>query len=130
MKQRGVACLIVLVLLSEAALAQAVPSQHGAQVKAQVDKLATGDKLSVIPFHAAEEYGTLISKDPDSFTFYDVDTKATVQLRFENVKKVKAGYGGYNSMRGRHTDRTKSFVAGIFIMGGLIALVLAAASAK
>ena len=50
--------------------------------------------------------------------------------RYEDVRKLKNGYGGYNLIRGRHTDRKKGFIVGAVVIGGLAALIGAVAAAK
>lgn len=68
-----------------------------------------------------------VSGNGESFSFYDVDRKMDVSLRYEDVKKVKDGYGGYNHLRGRHVDRTRAHVVVAIFAGALVALVVVAA---
>jgi len=71
-----------------------------------------------------------VSCGREDFTFYDVDGKAEVTLKYADVRKIKDGYGGYNSIQGRHTDRTKAVLVGVAVMAALGAAIAAAASAK
>jgi hypothetical protein len=105
-------------------------SNRAESVKRKIAQLASGDKISVVRLHAEEEYGTFQSSDANEFTFYDIDRKSTVTLTFEEVKKVKDGYGGYNSLNRRHTDRTKALVAGLILAGALAGLLVAVAVSK
>ncbi len=99
-------------------------------VAAKVATLHAGDKISVVLLHAAERYGTFGSARQDDFTFHDVDQNADVTFPYAEVKKVKDGYGGYNSLTHKHTDHTKAWI-GVGIAAGLIvAIIVAAASAK
>jgi hypothetical protein len=105
-------------------------SQHASEVKAHVARLHLGDKMSVIPVHGPEAYGTLLSAGEESFRFHDVDTKADIELRYEDARLVRSGYGGYNFPRQRHTDAHRSLIIGLIVgvglLGGLlIALVTA-----
>jgi hypothetical protein len=59
-----------------------------------------------------------------------VDSHVQVTLKYVDVKKIKDGYGGYNSFRQRHTDRTRAMVIGVVVVGALVALVAVAASVK
>ena len=80
-----------------------------------------------MPEQGQEEFGNFISSGPQSFTFYDIDRKIDVTLNYAAVRKIKDGYGGYNSVRRRHTDRTKGLIVAFAVLGGLAALVAAAA---
>ena len=84
----------------------------------------------MIEIGAPEEFGTFLSSSDESFVFYDVDRKANVTLKYRDVKKIKDGYGGYNSVRGRHTDHTKAIVITLGVVGALGAIIGAAAAAK
>lgn len=59
-----------------------------------------------------------------------MDQKQDVTLKYDDVKKVKDGYGGYNSIQGKHTDRTKRLVIVLVVVGVLGAVIGAAAAAK
>jgi hypothetical protein len=99
-------------------------------VAAKVSTLKAGDKISVVFLHAAERYGTFQSSRQNDFTFHDVDQNVDVTFPYADVRKVKNGYGGYNSFTHTHTDHTKAYI-GIGIATGLIvAVVVAAATAK
>jgi len=65
-----------------------------------------------------------------SFSLYEVDEKRTVTVSYEEVKKVRQGYGGYNSISGRHVDSVRSRIAMIVMGGLLVAVVIAVAVAK
>ena len=107
-----------------------VTSKTASAVKHKVEGLAPHAHITVIRTGAPEEFGEFISHDQDGFTFYDVDQKQSVTLRYDEVKKVKDGYGGYNSIRGRHTDRTKGLIVALALAGVLGALIGTAAAAK
>ncbi len=105
-------------------------SRRAAEIKRKADALGLNAAISVIPIHGAEEYGNFLSSGDEELTFYDVDRKTKVTLKYTEIRKIKDGYGGYNSAVGRHTDRTKGTIvilAVVAVLGGLIA---AAASAR
>ncbi|MBB5061475.1 uncharacterized protein (DUF2249 family) [Granulicella aggregans] len=106
------------------------PSSRQSAVIAKVSTLQAGDKISVVFMQAPERYGTFQSSRQDDFTFHDVDQDGDVTFPYADVKKVKSGYGGYNSLTHKHTDHTKAYI-GIGIATGLIvAVIVAAAAAK
>ncbi len=123
--------LIFLLMLASADAQQpASPSKTATKVKAKVETLTPQAHISVIPVQGEEEFGAFSSREANGFTFYDVDRKTEVSFRYEDVRKVKDGYGGYNHLRRRHTDRTKAFVAGAVVVGSLVALIVAVALAR
>jgi hypothetical protein len=104
--------------------------KRAAAVKHKVEALAPDAPVNVIPVQAEEEYGRFVSSDEQGFTFYDVDRKTNVTMRYLDVKKVKEGYGGYNSVRGRHTDHTRALVVTLIVVGVLGGVIGAAAAAQ
>ena len=121
--------LIWLVTLTSSAQQAAPLSKQAAAIKRKADTLTPRAPISVIPIHAEEEYGNFVSGNAEGFTFYDVDRKTEVTLRYADVRKIKDGYGGYNSVRGTHTDRTRAtivVVAVVVTLGALIGAVVAA----
>lgn len=99
-------------------------------VRQKVDSLVPHARISVIPVHGDEEFGEFLSHDENGFAFRDIDRNAEVTLKYSDVRKVKSGYGGYNSARGRHTDHTRAIIIAAILLGGLGALIAAAATAR
>jgi len=100
--------------------------QEDGRCKANRDDARPHARISVARVQAPEEYGEFLSGDQDGFTFFDVDRKIDVTLNYEEVLKVKRGYGGYNHLRHTHNDRTRGFIAmGVVaaLLIGLIAVV-------
>ncbi|MGA9670631.1 MAG: hypothetical protein WBQ94_15580 [Terracidiphilus sp.] len=128
---RILAALLIFFMALTCSAKQATPLPKEADaVKRKADTLTAHAPISVIPVHAEEEYGNFISSDAEEFTFYDVDRKAEVTLKYADVRKIKDGYGGYNSIRGRHTDRTKATIVVVAVIGALGALIGAVAASK
>jgi hypothetical protein len=128
---RLLAALLILTMAwtSNAQQAHSLPPRAAA-IKHKADTLVRDAKISVIPTQGQEEFGTFLSNDPESFTFFDVGSKAQVTLKYIEVKKLKDGYGGYNSIQQRHTDHTKAMIVAIAAVGVLGALLIAVATAK
>jgi hypothetical protein len=122
--------LISLLALTTSAQQVAPLSKKAAEVKRKAETLSPHSAISVIPIHGEEEYGNFLSSGTDELTFYDIDRKTEVTLKYAEIQKIKDGYGGYNSVRGRHTDRTKVVIVVLAVAGALGALIGAAASAK
>ena len=99
-------------------------------MKQKADQISRGARISVVRVHGPEEFGTFLRNDEEEFTFYDVDRKMDVTLRYEAVKKIKDGYGGYNFPNHRHVDRDKNLIVAAVVLGGLVVLIFAAAMSK
>lgn len=105
-------------------------SKSGMAAKQKIESLDPQSHITVVPAGASKEYGNLLSHDQETFTFYNVDQKQNVTLRYDDVKKIKNGYGGYNHFVGRHTDPTRRIVYILVFAGVLGAVVVAAAASK
>lgn len=128
---KGITAFLIPILASTSSAQQTAPlSKKEAAVKRKVDQFAPHAHISVIPIDSEEEYGQFVSSDRQSFTFYDIDRKTEVTLKYAEVRKVKNGYGGYNSVQNRHTDRTKALLICLAVAGALGGLIAAAATAK
>jgi hypothetical protein len=127
-----VAAIIVLAVTTVVHAQQvgAPLSKQALAVKRKAERLTPHAPISVVPIHADEEFGEFVSHDAESFTFYDVDRKVPVTHQYADVRKIKDGYGGYNSARGRHTDRTRAMVILVVALGALGGLLAAVATAK
>ena len=123
-------CLLVAVAITASAQPSANLPKRAEMIKRKADSLTSHSPISVIPVHGGEEFGEFLSNDQEGLTFRDIDRKVDVTLKYTEVRKLKNGYGGYNSPRGRHTDRSKAIIITAVVLGGLGALIGAAATAK
>ena len=124
--------LLILLLASSfcvhATAQQTVLLSKNAQgVKRKVEGLAPQAHISLVRVDAEEEFGNFLSGDQEALTFYDVDSRRNVTVRYEDVKKIKHGYGGYNQLRGKHVDPTARRL-GIFIIVALLGTVIGLAA--
>jgi hypothetical protein len=131
LKSRVLAAFLVVTITVTASAQQApVLPKKALAIKHKIDSLSPHAPISLIPVQGKEAFGEFLSRDAEGFTFRDIDQKTDVTLKFVDVRKVKDGYGGYNSAKGRHTDRTKALIITAVVVGGLGALIGAAAAAK
>jgi hypothetical protein len=136
MKTRQIApkifATLLIVVITATGIAQ--PDSHTAKrtmaIARKVASLPLHAKISVIPLDGPEQYGEFLSNDSEGFTFRDVDRQAEVTFNFAEVKKIKNGYGGYNSFAGRHTDRTKNLIFSACVLGMIGSILAALASAS
>jgi len=126
--------ILVVALASTVALtaaAQQIPvTGRDAAIKRKADALKPQAKITVILLSGGEEFGSFISNDSRGITFLDVDRGAQVVLNYSDVKKIKDGYGGRNSITQRHTDHTKAVVVTVVVLGALGGLIAAATAAR
>jgi hypothetical protein len=128
---RLVAALLVFTIsLTSPAQPSSQPSKQAAAVKRKADRLQPNAPISVVRVNAPEQFGTFISKNEDGVTFYDVDLKAPVTLAYAEIRKIKDGYGGYNTIQHRHTDRTRGLIVFAVVMAALGGLIGAVAASK
>lgn len=136
MKMQKFAPKIVGMLLIMAITAPGMAQQdpHTAKrtlaVARKVASLPPHTKISVIPLDGPEEFGELLSRGPEEFTFRDVDRKVDVTFEYAHVKKIRQGYGGYSHLAGRHVDRKRQLIIVACVVGAIGALLAAAASAS
>ena len=128
---RTIAALLILCLTATANGQQSPAlSKHAEMVKRKIGNLAPNAHISVIKVQGEEQYGNFQSGDTLSFTFLDVDRHENVTLRYEDVRKIKNGYGGENSLHRKHTDHTKAIIITVVVLGVLGGVIAAAAAAK
>jgi len=119
--------VLLLAALPCAVAQQPASSSRAAEIRRHVEQLAPDAKISVIPYQGEEEFGSFVSKGADEFTFHDVDTKVDVTVKYEAVKHLRDGYGGYNHLHHRHTDRRRALIVGAVVGAALVGLVIAVA---
>jgi hypothetical protein len=130
MRRLFIGLLLFTLTLTSVAQQTSAPTNAEAAIKRKADSLAPGAHISVVRVHAQEEFGDFVFNDQQGFTFHDIDLKTDVTLKYSDVRKIKDGYGGYNSVQGRHTDRTKGLIVGAILIGTLVALIGTVAAAK
>ena len=103
-------------------------SPQAEAIKKQVEKVGLNHKLIVIMPSGDEYAGTLTKMDATEFTMAEVDLKRNIALKYDEVKKVLQGYGGKNSISGKRVHARRSLIVGVAVVGGLLGLVILAAT--
>jgi hypothetical protein len=101
-------------------------STHAQKVQTKIDGVSAGAPLTVILQDKTEFHGNLLSSDHAGFALDEIDLKKQIHVRYEDVKKLRNGYGGMNHATGRHVDPVRSKVIVIAVVGGVIAVLIAA----
>jgi hypothetical protein len=95
-----------------------------------VRSLSAGAEVTLLMKGKPEYHGDLRDSGERSFSLYEVDEKQTITIQYEDVKKVRLGYGGYNSVAGRHVDPARSRIVVIAVVAGLVVIVALVVHAK
>jgi hypothetical protein len=116
----------MLILALSSAHAQQPPLSVAAQrVKAQVDRLPIGGKLTVEMPDGREYYGNLHSIEPDSFSIREVDLKTVLTIRYADAKKVLPDYGRIGLL-GKRVHPRRSHIIGLAIIAALLVITFVA----
>ncbi len=105
-------------------------SRHGAAIKRTADSLRPHDRIRVSPLQGKREFGEYLSSNAESLTLYDVESDSENTLQYEQIKKIKIGYGDYNPITRRHSGPLSPVAFAVFLAVFLGVVVGLAAAAK
>lgn len=123
-------CLFLCASVAQGQQGGAPLSPSAVRIRAAIRALPPGREVTILMKGRPSYHGDLREAGDYSFLLYEVDEKRTRMVGYEDVKKVRRGYGGYNSVSGRHVDPLHSRIAVIAVLGTLVAIVMAVALAK
>ena len=123
-------CLFLCASVAQGQQRGVLLSPPAVKIRAAIRSLPLGQEVTVLMKGKPSYHGDLREAGDSSFSLYEVDEKRTLTIGYEDVKKVRRGYGGYNSVIGRHLDPLHSRIAVIAVLGSLVAIVVAVALAK
>jgi hypothetical protein len=118
--------LAVCIPLCQAQQTPVPMSPRAQKIQTKIEELATGASLTVILREGTEYHGALLSADHAGFILNEIDLKQQIIVHYEDVKKLRNGYGGMNHATGRHVDPVRSKVIVIAIAVGVVVILLAA----
>ena len=104
-------------------------SPQGEKVRKQLVKIGSGKDVTVILNDEREFYGSLKSIDADTFLLFDVDGKQLLNIKYDEVKRVRKGYGHKDFITGKRISPNKALIG--MIIGAaaiLIPVVIVVAS--
>ena len=129
---KALAPLLILTMAATTSAQQARPSlsRQEAAIRDQADHLDPHAPITLLRRHAPTLYGNFINNDDDGIALYDIDHHADIKLPYAQIRKIKDGYGGYNSVQQTHTNHTRATVIIAITAAALIALITAAAITK
>ena len=117
-------CWIQIGCLLSTGLAAQTPRAN--QIRQQLAKIGVLGNLTVYLPGGMEYYGSIRSLGSDDFTINEVDLARPITLRYEEVRKVRSGYGATRSLNGKRIHPHKKLIVGLLVVGGLLALTFIA----
>ena len=121
--QRAVAVVQALLLAGGVAIAQ--PAQPD-KIRQQISKIGVQGHITVYMTNGQEFYGSVSRIGADDFSVDEVDQRREVTLRYNDVKKVRGGYGTGRAINGKRIHPTKRLWVMVAVVGGLLTLVFVA----
>jgi hypothetical protein len=122
--------LVLFIPVCQAQQTTAPLSSHAQRIQTKVQALPAGARLTAILKDKTEYHGHLSSVDGAGFRLEEVDLKREIAVSYEDVKKLRNGYGGMNHAVGHHVDPVRSRIAMCAVFGALILLVVLVARDK
>jgi len=72
-----------------------------------------------------EYYGWITQVAGEDFSIIEVDLKREISLRYQDVKKVREGYGTGRNLYGRRIHPRTQLIVTLAVVGGLFAFEFA-----
>jgi len=112
-------------LISLQLLAQSAPPPNPAaeKIRLRAQALSPGAKVTVNMRDGNQYCGGLLATMADSFSMQEVDLHRTLTLRYEEVEKLRKGYGGRN-IRGKRIYPRTSLITIVAFTLGLLTLIV------
>jgi hypothetical protein len=98
---------------------QNIPSQSQ-KVKDRVQMFGITEDVTVILLSGKEYYGAISKIEADSFEIAEVDLKRRMTFDYQDVKKVRKGYGRKNYFTGKRANPRANLIAAAAVVGFLL----------
>ena len=96
------------------------------KIRQQVGKIGNLNNVTVSMRDGHEYYGSITQIGREDFSVQEVDLNREITLRYQDVKKVREGYGTTRNLYGRRIHPRTKLIVTLAVVGGLIALVFVA----
>jgi hypothetical protein len=126
MLKRMSIALLVIVGLTIVTVAQTPPpflDKNAARIRAQIEDLGVGHKVTVKMKNGDYYHGTLSKTDSASFEIAEVDLAQVVKFQYAEIKSLYGNYGQKNVFGKRPNPKTGAIIA-VGVLGGLFAVIL------
>lgn len=102
---------------------QAPDPKRAEEIKRRVERMAVGARITVVLEHGDDLHGALARVDATTFEVDEVDRLVRVTVRYDEVKKVRKGYGEKNLFTGKRPNPLWGYVA-LAALVGFVAISL------
>ena len=116
---------MVQALLMVCGVVIAQPAQTD-KIRQQISKIGIQGNITVYVSNGQEFYGSVSRIGTDDFSVDEVDQRREVRLRYDDVKKVRGGYGTGRAINGKRIHPKKRLWVMVAVVGGLLTLVFVA----
>jgi hypothetical protein len=122
--------LLAVVILSFSGIAAGQASvSETAKTKAKIAKLGVGTDVTVVGRAGKTFHGSIGKVGDDSFSVNEVDLKANVEIRYDQVKRLEKGYTPASPITGHRTSHKTQRIIGFAALGALVVVVVVVISA-
>src|SRR4051812_24300560 len=105
-KNTAIALLAVLLTVLCASVTQAQSSaSETAKTKAKITKLGVGADVTVAENGGKTFHGAIDQINADTFTMREVDLKANIEIRYDQVKHLDKGYTPPDPLTGKRLGK-------------------------
>ena len=108
------------------AASAAAQSPQANRIHQQVDRIGALGTITVNLRDGHEYYGTVSRIDAAEFTVNEVDLGREITLRYQEVSRVRSGYGETRNIYGRRIHPRTKLIVTLAVVGGLLAVVFIA----
>ena len=98
------------------------------KLKQQIEKIGVGQKIALILLKGDEYYGTIAQIGVSEVQIVEVDLKQLISIQYDQLKKVRKGYGRLNSISGKRVNPRANRIILFAFLGFLLGITALAAS--
>jgi hypothetical protein len=95
-----------------------------------IERLGVGEKTTLIMLNGQEYYGTIAQFGRSEVQIVEVDLKLLISIHYDQVKKVRKGYGRMNTITGKRVNPRVNRIIFVAVLGFLFGITALAASSE
>jgi hypothetical protein len=124
-RNTGLATVATLLVLSFAAMVGAQSSSSdAAKTKNRITKFGVGADVTVVERGGKTFHGAIGQINNDTFTISEVDLKANVEIRYDQVKRLDKGYSQPSPITGQRMPPKTRKIIGWALAGAAVVLIV------
>ena len=100
------------------------------EIKNQIIKIGEKNDITIIGKNKREFYGSVLEIKDTSVSIKEIDQKVIVEINYQQIKKVRKGYGSSKNRFGNRIPTRTTVIATAVIAGLLILPIILLATAK